>query len=95
MLANVDSNLLTLMMMMRVHEDPLNQVVAVLVAGNVNKWDAWTVRTSRSDDSKIAIQEIKTANLEALLNDFRSELINAVAVRVGENVVNDTSLVWR
>ena len=92
MLADVNSNLLTLMMM-RVHKDPLDEIVAVLVASNVDKWDAWAVWASGGDDSKIAIQKFKTTNLETLLNDLGGELIDAIAIRVGKDVVDDSSLV--
>ncbi len=79
MLADVNGDLLTLMVM-GVHEDPLDEVVAILITSNVDEWDAWTIWTSSGDDSKVAIQEFKPTNLETLLDDLGSELINAVAV---------------
>jgi hypothetical protein len=91
-LANVNGDLLTLMMM-RVHQNPLDEVIAILVASNVNEWNARSIWTSGSNDSKIVIQEFKTTNLETLLDDFRSELVDAIAIRVGENMIDDSSLV--
>jgi hypothetical protein len=78
-LADVDSNLLTLVVM-RVHENPLNEVIAVLVPSDVNQWDARAIWKSSGDDPKIAIQELRTTNLETFLNYLGSELIDAVVV---------------
>jgi len=50
---------------------------------------------SCGDDSEISIQEFDPTNLETLLDDFGSKLINAVAVRVGKNVIDDSAPVWR
>lgn len=83
------------LMMVGVHENPLDQVVAVLVARNVNERDAWTIRVSSGDNPKITIQKFRTSNLEAFFNNFGSKLVNAVVVGVGQDVVNDTALVWR
>ena len=94
MLANVDSNLLALVMM-SVHQNPLNQVVAVLVSSDVDERDTRAIGASSSDNTKIAIQEIKSTNLQALLNNFRRELVDAVVVRVCEDVVDDTTFVRR
>ncbi len=93
-LADMDRNLLSLMVV-GVHQDPLDEVVAVLIASNVNKWNAWTIRMSSGDDSEVAIQKLRTTNLEALLNNLGSKLINAVAVGVGQDVINNATLVWR
>ena len=94
MLADVAGNLLALVVM-SVHEDPLDEIVAVLVASDVDERDAWTIWVGGTNDTKVAVKELNTANLEALLNDFGSELVDAVAVGVGEDVVDDATLVWR
>jgi hypothetical protein len=83
------------LMVMRVHQDPLDQIVSVLISGDVDQRDAWTIRVSRGDDSEVAIQKLDAADLEAFLNHLRRELINAVAVGVCQNMINDTPLVWR
>jgi hypothetical protein len=48
---------------------------------------------SRGDDPKVTLQEFGTANLETLLHNLGCILIDAVAVGVGENVVDYTALV--
>ena len=69
MLANVDADLLTVMDM-SVHEDPLDQVIAILIARNVDERDAWSIWVSSGDDSEVAIKKLDTTNLEALLNNL-------------------------
>jgi hypothetical protein len=91
-LANMDSNLLALMNV-SIHQNPLNEIVAVLISSNIDERNARTIRPSSSDDSKIAIQEVQSANLEALLNNLGGKLIDAVVIRVGQDVVNDATLV--
>src|SRR5690242_13352375 len=82
-------------MMMSIHQDPLDQVVAILVASNVNERNPRTVWSGGSDNTKIAIQEIHSTDLEAFFHDFGCKLVNAVVVRVGENVIDDTTLIGR
>jgi hypothetical protein len=48
---------------------------------------------SRGDDPKVTLQEFGTADLETLLHNFGCILIDAVAVGVGENVVDNTAFV--
>ncbi len=51
---------------------------------------------SSRDNTKVTIHELGTTDLEALLHNLRSKLVDAVAVSVGKNVVDDTALVrWR
>ena len=93
MLTNVDSNLLSLVMM-SVHQDPLNEVVAILVARYVDQRDAGTIRMSGCDDSQIALEKLDTTNLQAFLDNFGGKLIDAVAVGIVKDVINDAALVW-
>jgi hypothetical protein len=88
----MDSNLLALMNV-SIHQNPLNEIVAVLISSNIDQRNARTIRPRSSDDSKIAIQEVQSANLEALLNNLGGKLIDAVVIRVGQDVVNDATLV--
>ena len=94
MLADVDSDLFSLMSM-SVHQDPLDEVVPILIASNVDEWNARTIWTSGGYDIQVFIQEFMTANLETFLNNLGSELINAVVVGVVQDVVDDATLVRR
>jgi hypothetical protein len=93
-LADVDSNLLSLVSM-SVHQDPLDEIIAILVASDVDERNARTIWTSSGDDTQVLIQELMTANLETFLNNLGGELIDAVVVGVVQNVVDDTALVRR
>lgn len=94
MLADMDGNLLSLMVM-SIHQDPLDQIIAILVACDVDQRDAWTVWVSSGDDSEVSIQELWPTNLETLLHHFRGELVNAIVVRVCKDMINDATLVRR
>jgi hypothetical protein len=93
-LADVDCDLLSLMMV-GIHQNPLYQIVAVLVTGNINQRNARTIWVCGSDDAKVAFEELNTANLQALLYNLGGKLTNAVAVGIAKDVVNDSALVWR
>lgn len=94
MLADVVGNLLTLVVM-GVHENPLDEVIAVLVASNIDERNAWTIWVSRGNDPKVAIKKLDATDLEALLNDLGSKLIDAVAVGVDKDMIDDTTFVGR
>jgi hypothetical protein len=76
-LANVLSNDLT-MLRIGVSENVLDEVVAVLIAGDVNERDARTVVATLTDSIEITTKEVNTTNLEALLNHLGSKLIHAI-----------------
>jgi hypothetical protein len=76
-LSDVLSNNLT-MLRVGVGENVLDEVVAVLVTGDIDQWDARTIETTLTDTIKVATEKINTTNLEALLNNLRSKLIHAV-----------------
>jgi hypothetical protein len=78
-LSDMDGNLLALVMM-SVHQDPLNEIIAVLITSNIDEGNAWAVWMSSCDNSKVSIQKLWSTNLETLLNHFGSELIHTVVV---------------
>jgi hypothetical protein len=47
------------------------------------------------NDGEVTLEELNTTNLQALLDNFGGKLIDAIAVRVAKDVVNDSALVWR
>jgi hypothetical protein len=77
-LADVDCDLLSLMMV-GIHQNPLYQIVAVLVTGNINQRNARTIWVCGSDDAKVALEELNTANLQALFYNLGGKLTDAVA----------------
>jgi hypothetical protein len=86
-LANVLSNDLA-MLRVGVRQDILNEVVAILIACNVNQGNARTIWTTLADTIKVATKEFNTTNLEALLDNLGSELVHAVLRSIADDVVN-------
>jgi hypothetical protein len=86
-LSDVLSNNLT-MLRVGVRENVLDEIVAVLITGDVDQWNARTVETTLTNTIKIAAEEVDTTNLEALLNDLGSKLIHAILRGVADDMVN-------
>jgi len=61
MLANVDGHLLALLLM-SVHQYPLDEIVAILITSDVDEWDSRSVWMRSSDDGKISIEELDATN---------------------------------
>jgi hypothetical protein len=76
-------------------QDPLDEVVSVLIARDVNQGDAGTITTSFADSVEVAAQELSTTNLETLLNHLRGELIGAVLGSVANDMVDCPATVGR
>ncbi|MBE3045571.1 hypothetical protein IMZ48_24095 [Candidatus Bathyarchaeota archaeon] len=76
-----------------VRQDVLNQVVAVLVAGNVNERNARSVGTAFADPIQVSTEELGSANLQALLDNLGGKLVGAVLGRVPDDVVDGTAAV--
>lgn len=76
-----------------VGQDILNQVVAILVTGNVDERNARPVGTAFADAIQVSTKELRPANLQTLLDDFGSELIRAIFGSVSNDVVDSTAAV--
>ena len=61
----------------------------------INQGDARTILTTFADTLQIAFKELRTANLEALFDDFGSKLIHAVFCGIAKHMVNSTGPVLR
>lgn len=92
MLSYVDGNLLSLLLV-GIHKNPLNEIVAVLIASNIDERNSWSLGMSCGNHIQIPIEKLNSANLEAFLDHLRGILVDAVAVSIDEDVVNDTSFV--
>jgi hypothetical protein len=51
-----------------VGEDVLDEIVAVLVAGDVDEGDARAIHTPLADPVKVAAKKLRATNLQALLD---------------------------
>lgn len=69
MLADVDGDLLSLLLM-SVHQDPLDEVVAVLIASDVDERDSWSIWVRSGDDVEVSVKELNASDLETFLNDL-------------------------
>lgn len=76
-------------------ENPLNQIVAVLVAGNVNEGDPGAVSTTLTNSIEVTSKEISTTNLKTLLHNLRGKLVSAVFGSITNDMVNSTAAVRR
>lgn len=93
MLANVGRDYLTTLRI-SVGEDVLDEVVAELVASDVDEGHARTVRMGLAHTVEIAIQKLRTTDLQALLDHLGGKLIHAVFVSKTENVIDGESTIW-
>jgi hypothetical protein len=93
-LADVASDNLS-MLGVGVSKNVLNEIVAVLVAGNVNEWDAWTVVAAFANTIKISTKKFHSANLEALFNNFGGKLVHAILRCIADDMVNSTATINR
>ena len=94
MLTNVASNNL-LVLWIGVGEDILNQIVSILVAGDIDEWDTRTVVATLAHALKVATEELNAADLEAFLDHLGSELIHAVFRGITDDMINSTSAISR
>lgn len=76
-----------------VRENVLDQVVAVLITGNVDQGDARTIVATLTNSVEVATKEINTTNLQALLDNLGGKLVHAVLGRVANDVVNCTAAI--
>jgi hypothetical protein len=74
-------------------EDPLDEVVAVLVTRNVNQRDASAVSTSFTNAVQVARKKIAAPDLETLLDNLGSELVSAILRCISNNMVNGSAAV--
>lgn len=79
----------------RMGQDVLNEVVAVLVAGNVDQRDPGTVDAAFADAVQVAGKEIGAANLQTLLNNLGGKLVHAVLGSITDHMVDRPAAVCR
>lgn len=94
MLADVSSDHVSVLGI-GVGQDVLNEIITILVAGNVNQWNTRTVKTTLADSVKVAAKKLGASDLEAFLNDLGSELIHGILRSVPNDMINGTAAVRR
>jgi hypothetical protein len=78
-----------------VGDDVLDEVISVLVAGDVNEGDARSVDAALADAVEVPTQELSSANFQTLFDNLGSKLVHTVLRRVADNVVDGTAAVCR
>jgi hypothetical protein len=58
------------MLRISVSQDVLDEIVAILVAGDVDQRNTRTINASFAHTVQVAVEKLNTADLEALLNDL-------------------------
>ena len=76
-----------------VGEDILDQVVAVLVAGDIDEGNARAADAAFADSIKVSTQKIWTANLQAFLDNLGSKLVHAILGGVANNMIDSSATV--
>lgn len=74
-------------------ENVLDKIVAILIAGDVDERDAWTIRAPFADAVKVAVEEVGTTDLQALFDDLGRELIHAVLGSIAQDLVDGPAAV--
>lgn len=93
-LPNMGSNHLSVLRS-SVIENPLDKIVAVLVAGNIDQWNTSAISTAFTDAVKVPTKEVSTTNLEALFDDLGCKLICAILGSVPNDMINCSTTVRR
>lgn len=74
-------------------KDVLDQVVAVLVARNLDERNPRPINPTLANTIKVPAKELGTANLQAFLDDLGGKLINAVLCGIPNDVVDGPAAV--
>lgn len=79
----------------RVGQNPLDQVVSILVACDVDQRDSGAIHAAFTDPVKVTRKELTSANLQALLNYLGGVLVHAVFSSKANDVVNGSASISR
>lgn len=71
-----------------VSQNPLDQVVAILIACDIYERDARTIDATFADAIKVSIKELSSSDLQALLNYLGGILIRTVLSSIFDDVIN-------
>ncbi len=83
------------MLRIGVSEDVLDEIIAVLITGNVNKGNTRTVKTTFAHTIQVTTQELNATYLQALLDHFRCKLVHAVFRCISNDMIGCTTAIRR
>lgn len=93
-LANMSGDNLA-MLGVGVRQDVLDEIVTVLIAGDVDKGNAGTFVPALADTVKIAAQKLGATNLQTLLDHLGRKLVHAVLGGISNDMVDGSAAVSR
>jgi len=93
-LANVSSHNFTVLRV-GMCENPLHEVVAVLVARDIDQGNTGSVHSSLTNSVEIPCQELDSTDLEAFLNYLGGVLIHTVLGGEADHVVHGAAAISR
>jgi len=76
-----------------VGQDVLDQVVAILVAGDVDERNPGAVNSTLADAVQVTAQELGSANLQTLLYHLGRELVHAVLGCVADDMIDGSAAI--
>jgi hypothetical protein len=74
-------------------ENILNEIVAILITGDIDQWYAWTIWTTLANTVEVSAQKFDSTDLEALLDNLGSKLIHAILGSVANNMVDGAATI--
>lgn len=74
-------------------ENPLNEIVAILIAGDIDQGNASAVSASFTNAVQVATKKIRPSDFETLLDHFGCKLVGAVLGRISNNMVHSAASV--
>ena len=79
----------------RVGENVLNEIIAVLVTGDVDERNARSVDSALADTVKVATKKLRATNLQALLNNLGGKLVHAILGSIADDMIDSAAPVRR
>lgn len=92
MLSDVGSNSVA-MLGRSIVENPLYEIVAILIARDINQRDTGTVSAAFTNSVQVAAKKFCTTNLETLLNNLGGELVGTVLSGIANHMVNSSAAI--
>ena len=94
MLANMGSYNLTVLRV-GMSQDVLDEIIAVLVAGDINQRNARAVDSTLAHTIEVSAEKLRATNLQTLLDNLGGKLVHAVFSRVPNHMVDGAAAVSR
>jgi hypothetical protein len=81
------------MLRVGVSQNVLNEIVAILVAGDINEWNSRTIKTTFADAIQVTTQKFNATYLQALFDHLRRKLVHAVFRSISNDMISGTTAI--